>query len=470
MQASTQFILNNRLVRTSQASNLSVLDYLRVSKRLTATKEGCREGGCGACTVLVGHVQGEQVLYHTFLSCLLPLGEMHGKHLVTLEGINQSQLSPVQQALVDWGAIQCGYCTPGFVMALTGALIAEPRSLHCISEALSGNLCRCTGYGAIRRAAEDVMNRFHSDRPMDIASAVAAQILPNYFLLIPQRLAEIPSPPPLPLRSDQPIIAGGSDWMLEHPDTSCVPAVQLLQASDLPKGLKVQAGKLHVSALTTFAEFAHHPLSLSLLPNLSNYFERIASLPVRHQATLGGNLGTASPIGDISVLLLALGAQLRLLKGENSRLVEIQNFFTGYRQSLLETGEVVAEILLPLSLAQDQVNFEKISKRRHLDCAIVNSAIRVRCEQHRMVELSLTMGGVAPTPILMKQTAQHLQGEKLTVERLKSALDIAQTEIAPISDVYGSAAYKRLLARQLIIAHFIELFPELTVRKIDEAA
>ncbi len=472
MYAPIQFILNNRLVSASQPSSMSVLDYLRESQRLTGTKEGCREGGCGACTVLLGELQDSQVLYKTVLSCLLPLGEVHGKHLVTIEGINQAELSPVQQALVDRGAIQCGYCIPGFVMALTEALIAaEPRSPQSIPDALSGNLCRCTGYGAIRRAAEDLMNRFPGDRPLAISDAVSAQILPDYFLDIPQRLAQIPPLELLTLCPVLPVVAGGSDWMLEHMDVPPDSSLQLLNISHLPRGLSVQAGKLHISALTTFSEFATHPLSLSLVPHLPEYFEHIASLPVRHQATLGGNLGTASPIGDISVLLLALGAQLRLMLGEQSRFVAIQDFFTGYRQSVLTPGEVVAEILLPLSLAQSQINFEKVSKRSHLDCAIVNSAIRMQCEQHHIRELSLAMGGVAPTPLLLKRTAHCLRGEKFTVARLKSALDIAQTEIAPISDIYGSATYKRLLVRQLIIAHFTKLFPaELTVREIDEAA
>ena len=184
------FILNDRTICTSQLPGVSVLEYLRLSERLTGTKEGCKEGGCGACTVLVGELQGEKLVYKTILSCLLPLGELSGKHLVTIEGLNQEQLSPIQQALVDYGATQCGFCTPGIVMSLTGYLLDSEKEIDeaGIKIALNNNLCRCTGYGAIKRAGTALVQSLGKEEVHNLETWIDRGIIPEYFRHIRDRL------------------------------------------------------------------------------------------------------------------------------------------------------------------------------------------------------------------------------------------------------------------------------------------
>lgn len=194
MTAQIHFLLNDRTVCTSQPPGVTVLDYLRSLERLTGTKEGCREGGCGACTVLLGELQGENLVYKPVLSCLLPLGEISGKHLVTIEGLNREQLSPIQQTLVDWGATQCGFCTPGIVMSLTGYLLATETDIdeEGIKTALSNNLCRCTGYAAIKRAGSALVQSLGNGEICNLETWIAKGIIPQYFCDIPSRLRQLP--------------------------------------------------------------------------------------------------------------------------------------------------------------------------------------------------------------------------------------------------------------------------------------
>jgi xanthine dehydrogenase small subunit len=215
------FILNHRKIDTCAHPGVTVLDYLRQSERLTGTKEGSREGGCGACTLLVGELAGETITYQPILSCLFPVGELAGKHLVTIEGLNQDRLSPIQQALVDWGATQCGFCTPGLVMSLTGYLLASPTAidLEAVKTALHNNLCRYTGYGAIKRAALSLARSLGNRIEPNLENWIAIGIVPEYFRDLPDRLRQLP---PTVLANDitspEFVIAGGTDVYVQHGD------------------------------------------------------------------------------------------------------------------------------------------------------------------------------------------------------------------------------------------------------------
>jgi xanthine dehydrogenase small subunit len=191
MTCQISFILNNETVCISHPVGSTVIDYLHFWERLTGTKVGCREGGCGSCTVLLGELKGEQVDYKAVLSCLLPLGELQGKHLVTIEGVNQSQLSPVQQAIADFGATQCGFCTPGIVISLTGYLLANEAEVseEGIKQALSGNLCRCTGYTALKRVGSYLVQLFGKRTKLTIADLITQKIIPEYFQNVRSLLA-----------------------------------------------------------------------------------------------------------------------------------------------------------------------------------------------------------------------------------------------------------------------------------------
>ncbi len=226
------------------------------------------------------------------------------------------------------------------------------------------------------------------------------------------------------------------------------------------KGITIDGNSIRIGALTTFAEFANHPAIINLIPDIQTYIQRIASVLIRQRATVGGNIITASPIGDISVLLLALNANLVLQSEDNVRQVPLRDFFQGYKKTTKKPSEILTEIVISLPPSATKFNSEKISQRQYLDCAAVNSAISILCEGDNIHEISISMGGVAPIPLFLKQTSNYFIGKLITKKTIEDAFPLLQGEISPIADIHGSATYKRLLARQLLIAHFTKLFPE----------
>jgi xanthine dehydrogenase small subunit len=413
--------------------------------------------------VLLGELQGEKLVYKPVLSCLLPLGELSGKHLVTIEGLNREKLSPIQQALIDWGATQCGFCTPGIVMSLMGYLLATETDINeeGIKTALNNNLCRCTGYAAIKRAGSALVKSLSNKEVSNLETWINQGILPQYFRDISSRLHQLPqSISENGKISPEFIIAGGTDLYVQQGDILAESAVRLLNRSPQMKGITTDGNFIHIGALTTFADFANHPTIIKLIPQIQEYIQRVASRSIRQRATVGGNIITASPIGDVSVLLLALDTSLVLQEGDNLRKVSLRNFFQGYKQIAKKSAEILTEMVISIPSSATKFNFEKVSKRQYLDCAAVNSAIAICCEGDTILEISISMGGVAPIPLFLKQTSHYFIGKLVTQEAIAGAFPILQREISPISDVHGSASYKRLLARQLLIAHFSKLFPE----------
>lgn len=470
MDSTTHFILNNEEIITAEPPGTLLLDFLRVNKRFVGTKEGCKEGDCGACTVLIGEVVGDRVIYKPVTSCLVPLGELHGKHLVSIEGINTEALSPVQQAIVDEGATQCGFCTPGIVVSLTHYLMEKRSSITAegVKAALSGHLCRCTGYHSLKQTANHL--RKAVGRKTGIDNLVRQGVLPEYFKGIAERLKKIPKiKTGINGKRADVFIAGGSDIYLQKGEEIPDVRVSVLNLHSTLKGISQKNGAIHAGALTTFEEFANHPAVQKAIPGIKDYMFLIASLQIRNRATLGGNIINASPIGDMTILLLVLDSILVLQNGNRRREVPMREFYRGYKLLDKKRDEILTEIILPIPAGGAKINFEKVSRRKCLDIASVNSAIRIRLEGHTIREAHLSMGGVAPVPLYMKETSQFLTGKPLSSETVQDAMAIAQREISPIDDIRGSAAYKRLLVRQLMIAHFSKLFPkEISVRKFYE--
>ncbi len=460
MTAACQFYLNDEEVRTAEPAGTLVLDFVRRAG-LPGTKEGCREGDCGACVVLIGTLEGARLVYRPVTSCLMPLGEAHGKHLVTVEGLNVEGLSPVQQAIVDEGATQCGFCTPGIVVSLTGYLMPEGVEIdgEGVKEALGGHLCRCTGYRSLKASLHHLQAAVGAGT--GVAALVERGMLPAYFLEMPARLRAIP-PPARPNGQAAPevFIAGGTDIYVQQGEVLPEAPVHVLNLHPEMQGIARSDGFLRVGALTTFEDFANHPDVRRIIPAIKDYMFLIASVQIRNRATLGGNVVNASPIGDMTILLLALEALLVLKDGGASRTVPLTAFYRGYKVLDKTPAEVLTEIRIPEPAPGTRINWEKVSKRTCLDIASVNSALRVRCAGGVIEDVALAMGGVAPVPLFMAQTCAYLRGRPVSAETVEGAFAVAQQEIAPISDVRGSAAYKRLLVRQFLMAHFAKLFPE----------
>ena len=463
-----QFILNNKEISTALAPGMTLLDFIRYQKHLTGTKIGCREGDCGACTILAGEIKNNELIYTSVTCCLMALGNAHGKHIVTVEGINTIGLTAVQQAFSDEGATQCGFCTPGFVVSLTGFCMSKIKpSYDGAIDAINGNICRCTGYKSIERATvfinAQLQNRNANEDPLRFA--VANNIIPSYFLDIQDRLGKIhPLLPPAKTPGKK--LGGGTDLYVQQHDSMEHESIDFLFDRKNLNGITRIGNSCEMGASVTAADIANSTIFQKYFPALEKHIKLISSTQIRNMATVAGNLSNASPIGDFTIFFLALDAKLLLNDGEHQRQVRLREFYKGYKL-LNKTGEeIIEKIYFELPSENDLFNFEKVCKRTNLDIASVNSAIYLKMKNDMIVEAGLSAGGVGPVPAYLTKASGYLAGKRISAALITDVLEVAQTEIAPISDVRGTESYKRLLLGQLIKAHFIQLFPSLPLEKI----
>lgn len=466
-------IVNNRTVATDANPNMVVLDFLRGEEHLTGTKEGCREGDCGACTILVGELINGHVVYKSVNSCLMPLGDAEGKHLLSVEGINQpSELNPIQKAFVDEGGTQCGFCTPGFLMSLTGyCMNSQHHSLNDAVNAMDGNICRCTGHPPIKKAAATIIENLSSHSAHNTKtrqqSLIDQKILPDYLSTIAERLQLLQQEGGIlsDVEEHTHIVSGGTDLYVQRAFTMVNERTKRIAHKKKHPVIWEEENTIHCLGVTTIEEFQRSELIRSFIPNIEKYAFLFGSTPIRNRATLAGNIVNASPIGDMTSLLLALDASLLLRDGNSQRIVLLRKFYKGYKQTDKTKNEIVEAVILPKPSRPRLINFEKVSRRRYLDIASVNSAIVVSMDGMKIVEAHLTAGGVFATPLFLRETSEYLTGKSITSDVIAEAITKIQQEIKPISDARGSADYKRLLARQLFIAHLVSLFPDITLPK-----
>ena len=482
-----RFILNNQDIETDLATGITVLDFVRYGQNLKGTKIGCREGDCGACTVLVGELAGETVRYRSMTSCLMPLANAAGKHIVTIEGVNTEDgtLTPAQQALVDESGTQCGFCTVGFVMSLTGFCVEAAGSQangngtnYSVDSAVSsvdGNICRCTGYKSIERAAETICNRL---------ALPGKQFIPGYFSTIRERLAGLngsPSGAETPAVAAVPVfVSGGTDLYVQKPDElPDIDASHLFYHDEL-RTVRENGENIEIGASVTVTDLLESPLMISIFPRLYDHLKLVSSTPIRNMATLAGNFVNASPIGDMTIWFLALNAEIAFNTG---REILLRQLYLEYKKLSKEPDEYITKVRFRKPHSDFHFNFEKVSKRTYLDIASVNTAASFKAEpvpgqswlppaledditqrdlskpvEYFITDAHVAAGGVAPVPLYLKETSSFLIGRYVNEETIRKANDIIQAEISPISDVRGSESYKRLLLGQLFRAHFIELF------------
>lgn len=453
------FMLNNQTIETDLPSGMTVLDFVRYHKNLKGTKIGCREGDCGACTILVGELVGDEVRYRSMTSCLMPLANADGKHIVTIEGVNPADgsLTPVQKALVDESGTQCGFCTVGFVMSMTGFCIGEgDKTSESAVSAIDGNICRCTGYKSIERSAMSLESRLQAagDCAPRLDQAIEIGFIPRYFSTIRDRLANVrPSEGGTP--NDRKWMAGGTDlYVQKHEEMVHAGAVSLFDDPSL-RFINETADSVEIGPSVVVTDLLESEVFNRLFPDLYKQLKLVSSTPIRNMATLAGNFVNASPIGDMTAWFIALGARIELRdSGSQTRSVRLSEFYLGYKKLDKRDSEIVSKITFDKDFTH--FNFEKVSKRTYLDIASVNTAIALRVADGVIKMARVSMGGVAPTPLLLRQTSDFVVGKPLSVETFSAAEELIQDEISPISDVRGSADYKRLLARQLFRAHGLE--------------
>jgi xanthine dehydrogenase small subunit len=461
------FIVNNKEVKTNASAASSLVDYLRNDLHLYGTKIGCREGDCGACTILVGDIRDGELKYQTMNSCLMPLGNADRKHIVTIEGINSSELTPVHTALLENNGTQCGFCTPGFVMALYGFCLdtGKEKNLANAIEAISGNICRCTGYKSIEKAAGAIVKKLRPlhrgpSAPMPGAMTmewlVKNKFLPEYFLAVPEKLMKIAAVHAAAIRESGYIIAGGTDVVLQDPEgAKASDNVNLVFGASEYSRIKFAEGKCHVGSAVTVKDLKESKELRAFFPRMDDYLKLMASPPIRNMATVGGNIANGSPIGDLCVMMTALDAVLVLRRLGEKRELKLKDFFIGYKKVNKDPEEFIEWIYFDLPDAQTRFSFEKISKRGHLDMATVNSAMRIILAGGVIKKADFAVGGLGPTIRNMAKTADYLLGKKLSNQTFKEANLIAQSEITPRS----RPEYKRSLVRQQLFIHLMNFAP-----------
>jgi xanthine dehydrogenase small subunit len=462
-----RFLLNDQLVRTHQPAALPALDFVREHQHLRGTKTGCREGDCGACTVLLGELSadGQTVVYRSMTSCLLPLANVEGKHLVTIEGLNLSarphDLNRAQEAIVACGGTQCGFCTVGFAVSLTGHCLTSlgaPTYEQTVAS-IDGNICRCTGYKSLERAAAQLtaeLAELPATNPLSWLTENG--FVPAYFTSVAEKLAAIrPLPVVAPPATPTTFLSGGTDLLVQRPEAMLTTATANLFDQTGLRGIRRDGDTISIGAATTAQEMMDSDVMAAIFPRLRQHLKLVSSTPIRQMGTVGGNLCNASPIGDLTCWFLALDADLTLADGlGGERTLPLREFYTGYKQLAKSPTEYLATISFRALGANDFFNFEKVSKRTHLDIASVNSAARLRLRDGIIQEAVISAGGVSATPLFLRRTSAFLIGRELSMETMDAANELAQQEIAPIADARGTETYKRLLVRQLLRAHALE--------------
>jgi xanthine dehydrogenase small subunit len=436
----------------------TVLNYLRDTLRLTGTKEGCAEGDCGACTVLVGRPGDGTFAWQPVNSCLMLVPQLAGTALLTVEGLGRDgALSAAQRALMESDGTQCGFCTPGFVMAIEAMRRAgDPPRDDIIHDALAGNLCRCTGYRPIveacRRALaaptglDDADEGAHAaalaraSTPMRYEKAEQRYRFPHHLEELLAALAEDPQAR---------LVAGATDLgLLVSKASEPLPSLVSTERVAELRRIDDNADTLTLGAAVTYARALPH--LDAHFPSFAALVRRIGSRQIRALGTFGGNLGTASPIGDTLPCLMALGATVELRSRNGARRLTVEDFITGYRTTALAAGEVIAAVTLPKLKDTERFATYKLSKRFDQDIATVIAAFRLRIDNGKLASFAAAYGGMAARATRAPQLERRLTGRPWSSSSLDGLRDALAQDFAPMDDHRGSATYRLTAGANLV--------------------
>ena len=479
-----RFLLDGDIVELENCDPTStVLEWLRKDRRRTGTKEGCAEGDCGACTVVVGELVGGKVRYRAVNACIFFLPMLDGKELVTVESIGSSaDLHPVQKTLADAHGAQCGFCTPGIIMSLFARYQNSDEALTTkVDDVLAGNLCRCTGYGPIKKAAENcarsepVQSRFGGDLTKQKLESIALTEMTHWTYIDPimehQRKAfrpickqELLST--LAQNLDATMVSGATDvglWVTKQ--NRLLETVVFLDAvddlyfmEDSDSWLRIGAGVKYSDAWRALAK---------LHPDLGELVRRIGSVQVRNSGTIGGNIANGSPIGDTPPALIALGAELVLESVHGKRTLPLEAFFLEYGKQDLNADEIVSEVIVPKPSQESRFAAYKISKRFDQDISGLCGAFLVSQDGDTVTQARIAFGGMAGTPMRAKHTENALVGMRFSDELIETAVEALAHDYTPLSDMRASSRYRLKAAQNLLRKFFLEASPSMRTRILD---
>lgn len=461
----------------------SILSYLRDTRQLNGTKDGCSTGDCGACTVVLGDLQGDAVRYRAVNACITPLFALHGKQLITVEHLKSTDgLHTVQQAMVDCHGSQCGFCTPGIVMSLFAHLQTHPHpERSSLLDSLCGNLCRCTGYRPILEAGtrmydDPLDDQFRKGEASTVASlgAIAATTqaleteLNGRRCFAPQSVQQLAS-----LLQDYPdatLLSGGTDLMPGLARRSDEPDVVVYTGNVRELQAFSSSGEsLTIGAAVPYSDCTD--LLVREYPGLREIVSRFGSLQIRNLGTLAGNIGSASPCGDMLPFLIVTGAELLLRSGEETRTEGVESYIVGYRKTSLRPGEFIERIVIPRARPGYFLKAYKVTKRLEDDISSTCVAFHIKIEDGVIRNADIAFGGMADTPKRANHCEAALAGQPWNQATLDAAIRALDNDFTPISDFRASASYRMQASKNLLLRLFSEYDtsePGLRVRHHDQ--
>ncbi|MGR4867203.1 xanthine dehydrogenase small subunit [Caulobacter sp. LARHSG274] len=474
-----RFLLNGEVVEAADVDpTRTLLEHLRGALRRTGTKEGCAEGDCGSCTVLVGERDGEQgVAWRAVNSCIQFVPMLDGKAVITVEELAKDAPHPVQAAMVEHHGSQCGFCTPGIVMSLYARAIDAKGTGAPVSEVLAGNLCRCTGYGPILAAAEAIPDEAAPDVAEQLADLRRDSMLALEHVdpiagqtrrwFAPRDLDELAAT--YAAHPDAVIVAGATDiglWVTKQrrPLATLIDIGQVAALKTMTREgdwLRIGAGVRYVDALETLS---------ALYPDVGDMMRRLGSTQVRNSGTIGGNIANGSPIGDMPPVLIAAGARLVLRQGDAQRTLALEDFFIAYGQQNRRPGEFVEAVLLPVRVERTLFKVFKLSKRFDQDISAVCGAFAIQIVDEVVTSARIAYGGMAGTPKRAMACEVALVGRLWNRTTIHAAVEALAGDFTPLTDARASATYRALAAGNMLRKVYIESArPDLPTR-VPEAA